>query len=99
MEKDLNELRSKNAKIKKKNFETLNNIPSLQFVNNIDLYDFDLDKKKYKIIFQICMNQIRKLIEISKYIIILFAMNVKSRQLLEQDIKVNLAIKTIVKVV
>jgi len=56
MEKDLNELRSKNAKIKKKNFETLNNIPSLQFVNNIDLYDFDLDKKKYKIIFQICMN-------------------------------------------
>jgi len=39
------------------------------------------------------------LIEISKYIIILFAMNVKSRQLLEQDIKVNLAIKTIVKVV
>ena len=89
MEKDLNELRSQNAK-QKKNFETLNNNPSLQFVNNIDLYYFDLDKKKFKIIFQICMNYIRKLIQISKYIIILFVIIVKSPQLLEQDINVYL---------
>ena len=45
MERDLNELRNQNAQIKKKNFEVLYNNPSLQFANNIDLYDFDLNKK------------------------------------------------------
>ena len=45
MEKDLKELRNQNTQIKKKNFEVLYNNPSLQFANNIDLYDFDLNKK------------------------------------------------------
>ena len=45
MERDLNELRNQNAQIKKQNFEVLYNNPSLQFINNIDLYDFELNKK------------------------------------------------------
>lgn len=51
MERDLNELRNQNAQIKKQNFEVLYNNPSLQFINNIDLYDFELNKKKYSKLF------------------------------------------------
>ena len=45
LENDLNKLRNLNAQLKNKNFESLYNNPTLQFVNNIDLYDFDLNKK------------------------------------------------------
>ena len=41
LEKDLNDLRNMNAQIKVKNFEALSNNPSLQYLNNFDLYDLD----------------------------------------------------------
>ena len=49
LEKDLNDLRNMNSQIKKKNFEELSNNPSLQYLNNFDLYDLDFNNNKKNI--------------------------------------------------